>query len=1409
MKGKLLSYIRYLVLSLLHAAGLGSVIFSQTPISGIINEYARVDAIGVDNVVVNDEVQFQQFAPGDTVLLIQMKGLRIDSRESNAFGDIVYQYGQAGAHEFLTVLSVDDPTNTIVFRNNLRTSFDVMGRVQIVKVPSFNRAIVKGTLTCQAWDSTSRTGGVLVALDGNIDVTGKGFKGGLTATGLGICSEVPHFYNYSYSALSDSAGFKGEGLANEADTTLYGTPPFFPIYPDYAKGKGKNFNGGGGGDGKFSGGGGGSNYGAGGRGDSEKPDCSPSNTGGLGGNQISGTAIDGGLFLGGGGGASTYLTGGTPSAGGDGGGIVILVCDEIKGKGHNILADGGSVTTTADGNAGAGGGGGGGSVAIYLQSFSSPLDSSAITISAKGGTGGNNSSVNNFGAGGGGGGGYIDISTITNPGNVISTVAAGPAGTRPGGTNANSGSPGKIDNTFLPVLNGFLFNSIRSSGSQNQVDTVCSNVIPNTITGTTPAGGSGDYTFIWEKSYNLAGPPSTISGASSKDYSPAATEANTFWVRRIVVDDNTSLTDTSKWVNIIVQTAISGNIVGKDTTVCEYQDPLDLIPLNSGPSNGNGHYSYQWLQNIDNNWPASSNAGGSDSTLPYFDPPALGVTTYYKRLVTSGACIDYSNTVTITVLSSISGNVINQSDSVICEGSLFTTLGASAAGGAAGTYTYQWQDSTIAGSWLPASGVNTNTTLDPDTSDFNTVENRYFRRVVFSGPDSVCRSKSQPILLTRYHKIKNNVISKDTTVCSTVEDPAPLTGSTPIQGRSGAYIYQWQDSIKGGSWTDLTNIETPYDPPPLTDTTWYRRTVISSVCYDTSNIVVINVHKPLTGYNIEPDTTICNGSVPDLLRGQTPGGGDGTSYTFQWSDSTAGLEYADISFSGSLKDYQPPSLTESTWYKRKLTSGKCTIESNSIKVTVLPSISGNNIAPDTSAVCFNTVPGEFTDDMLSGGAGSGSYFFQWQDSTEGNSWINAAGSSATDRLYTPVALDKKTWFRRIVISGPEDCCADTSSGVIIDTIPLPTGIIQTSADTVLCEGSDIKFRVNLTGSPPWNIHYLENSTDIQKDPVSAPDIWISRTPVLDPADNMKTFTYTLASVRDHNKCYATVLTGSRKGDVYRIPVADAGPETDEFCGPSGYELNAVSADFPGIWIYPAQVANTSAAASERTVVIDIDPAFTPPDVTYDFYWKEVNNVCKDSDLIRVTFYTPVTDALAGTDIDTMSYDHIVYLNAGAIQDYETGLWMVKTGAGDFSDATGNSTMVSNVASGSNTFIWKVTNGVCIMEDEINIIINEIVVPKGISPDNYEGGNNTLVIGGLDTSPDGRHIVELRILNGAGVQVFYTTNRNGQVWKEWDGTNSQGIKLPDGTYYYLLSILSKDYNEGKPMKMSGFIILKRQ
>lgn len=389
---------RYL---LLFAAFLSGRAIAQDALSGIINHYAAVEAIDYcDNTLTVSDTA--GFAPGQALLLIQMQGAEINTDNSSGFGNIT-SLGSAGLYERARILDVNGMA--IRLEKALLNAYDLAGAVQIINMPAYDQAVVTGTLTAKAWDGS--TGGVLafsatqLTLQADIDVSGKGFRGGSAALDYtGDCNFLSNFNSYAYDEGSIRGGNKGEGVSAAPASR--------------SRGRGAQANGGGGGNDHNAGGGGGGNVSGGGLGGEND---NPSFFGckgfypGIGGKAL--PALPERLFLGGGGGAG-HGNNDVATDGGNGGGIVLIEWGSAINSGGAIRANGlAALQSNGDGG---GGGGGGGTIAIagILTDFP------GILIEARGGNGGNANNTNTaqcFGPGGGGAGGRLLISpgSITFP----------------------------------------------------------------------------------------------------------------------------------------------------------------------------------------------------------------------------------------------------------------------------------------------------------------------------------------------------------------------------------------------------------------------------------------------------------------------------------------------------------------------------------------------------------------------------------------------------------------------------------------------------------------------------------------------------------------------------------------------------------------------------------------------------------------------------------------------------------------------------------------------------------------------------------------------------------------------------------------------------------------------------------
>lgn len=390
----------------------------------IINKYAAVLSYSSCNTLQVDSTN--GFNVGDTVLMIQMKGAIVDSSNTLNFGDIL-NYNNCGNYEYNVISAING--NNIALKYVIVRSYDIpMGKVQLVKVPSYQSYTVNQVHTCTPWDGTK--GGVFainvvnaLTLNDTITVNGAGFKGGKSDQNpilrSSACVSIP--VDYCMAPDFNTASNKGEGIADVSLSKSFGI--------------GKISNGGGSGFSQNSGGGGGSNGNLGGLGGNEYVGCNgnPANNtkGGIGGAQLGYSNTANKVFLGGGGG-SGHVNNINLSNGGNGGGICIITAGSIEGNNKFIQANGDDglqcTMTSAFGSChdGMSGGGGGGVILLNTTSFTGN-----VNIQTQGGRGANENGWSGYyevGPGGGGGGGVVWMKGTTIPPSVSPNINGGPNG---------------------------------------------------------------------------------------------------------------------------------------------------------------------------------------------------------------------------------------------------------------------------------------------------------------------------------------------------------------------------------------------------------------------------------------------------------------------------------------------------------------------------------------------------------------------------------------------------------------------------------------------------------------------------------------------------------------------------------------------------------------------------------------------------------------------------------------------------------------------------------------------------------------------------------------------------------------------------------------------------------------------
>jgi len=423
---------------------------AQTNISGVINTYWEVTAMDKCNNNVTLPVTPIGLAAGDNVMLVQMRGVDAEADNLPTYGSIL-NLAKSGTYEMFTVQSV--AFNVVTLNEVVERLYQIAGRLQLIRVPEYDDAVVVGEITGLPWNGT--TGGVIamivnntLTLNENIDAKNIGFRGADVVINTPCLVGGPDGFNGYVTTLGeDKAGKKGEGISENGDN-------FYS--------RGATANGGGGGNDRQTGGGGGSNFDFGGNGGeltNEPAGFCGGSYPGIGGWALTYNNTDNRIWMGGGGGAGSSNLGSAPVAG-RGGGIVLIRANSIVGNGFAIRSNGETIFTTSTDD-GAPGGGGGGTVLLEVTSITGPL-----TVQTNGGAGGNTSNsfagINCVGPGGGGSGGILWMNTAAVPAGLTFQTLGGNSGVTVGEpavspcfnatNNATAGSDGGfLGNLVIPT----------------------------------------------------------------------------------------------------------------------------------------------------------------------------------------------------------------------------------------------------------------------------------------------------------------------------------------------------------------------------------------------------------------------------------------------------------------------------------------------------------------------------------------------------------------------------------------------------------------------------------------------------------------------------------------------------------------------------------------------------------------------------------------------------------------------------------------------------------------------------------------------------------------------------------------------------------------------------------------------
>jgi len=720
---------------------------------------------------------------------------------------------------------------------------------------------------------------------------------------------------------------------------------------------------------------------------------------------------------------------------------------------------------------------------------------------------------------------------------------------------------------------------------------------------------------------------------------------------------------------------------------------VTISPTATVTNCGTGPLGYSWTFTDGN--PLTNNTATPTVTFttPGVHPISLSV---------SNECGSSVANESVTV--SVAPNITASNDQSLCGGLNTTAINFSST---VGTPTYEWTNNntsiglaaTGTGNIPAFTAINTGTTIATATI------------IVTPVVSANCVGVPDTLTITVSPKPAPPVVTSPVTYCLN-EVPAALTATAEA---GNTVTWYNNPALTGGSTTA---------PVPVTSTqgttSFYVTQANSANCRSDASQIDVTVNPGISGNSISANQSICAGTAPNALTGNTVTGGSGI-YIYQWQSSLTGT-FPWTNISGETNaTFAPPVLNDTIWYRRVVTSLPCNDTSNIIRIIVQDALTNFGIGSN-QIICEAGTPASLSGQLPVGGGGG--YQYQWFSSTDNFTWNSISG--ATLQNYQPGALLQTTYFKRELDAAN---CDATSNTVTVTVNPKPVAAI-TAATTEICvydEGA-VSFSAS-TGTAPFTIRLVVTkpggATDtLQQTINNNGPVSIQ---VIAPESTTGNYSIQLWEITDDNGCTRTNITPRANILVKPRPVFVLSASPAAVCNGNSSTLTASGAD-TYTWS-PAATLNT---ATGSTVIA------TPTDTTTYTVLGTLNGCSEDSTL-TVTVIPGAVTADAGPD-QVLCDLTTATLAGNAPSPNATGAWRQVSGpAASITNSTqNNSTVTGLIAGRTYIFEWTITGQapcpptrsivqIDVLSTIINTIKNDTIICNGqtavIYTNNLSGGNS--------------------------------------------------------------------------------------
>ncbi len=215
-------------------------------------------------------------------------------------------------------------------------------------------------------------------------------------------------------------------------------------------------------------------------------------------------------------------------------------------------------------------------------------------------------------------------------------------------------------------------------------------------------------------------------------------------------------------------------------------------------------------------------------------------------------------------------------------------------------------------------------------------------------------------------------------------------------------------------------------------------------------------YNPIYNNTISSDQHLCSGSIPAILTGTTPTGGNG-QFDYLWIYSTDGITWQECDEGNITTNdwYEPKQLKTTTYYRRIVTSYASIDTSNIVTITIDPTTKGGNVFALQSTIKQNE---EVTLQIR---AYVGQILY-WERLAPGYDWMEMDNTADIEYLVDKPTDIGEYAYRTVIKSG---VCGSSTSGEDIVTVEKGVGI----------EEIDNTYSFTLSPNPATNTVYIKTN----------------------------------------------------------------------------------------------------------------------------------------------------------------------------------------------------------------------------------------------------------------------------------------------------------------------------------------------